>query len=90
MPLYCPFCHAAESERVLATDEDGKEVVLLMFDCPFFMKLEASHLESDERAQHFLNQWRMKEGDRWLESIGPILRQREMRNIERYSSRVAA
>lgn len=75
---------------MLAAEEDGTEVLLLMFDCPFFMKLEVSNLESDEKAQAFLNQWRTEDGEQWLQSVGPILREREKKNIARYSSRVAA
>ena len=90
MPLFCPFCHAAEAERVQAIDENGKEIVLVMFDCPFFFRMEVSRLEPEENAQQFLNEWKNKEGDNWLSSIGPILRDREKKNIERYSSRVAA
>lgn len=75
---------------MLATEEDGTEVLLLMFDCPFFMKLKVSNLESDEKAQAFLNQWRTEDGEQWLQSVGPILCEREKKNIARYSSRIAA
>jgi hypothetical protein len=91
LPLYCPFCHVRETERVSAIDENEKQVVLVMFDCPFSMKLDVSEIESDVKAQQFLNEWREKEGDRWLDSIGPILREREEKNIARYlSSNLAA
>ena len=83
MPLYCPFCHAPESERVSAMEGGGKEIILLMFDCPFFFKINPEELASEARAQEFLNQWREKDGDKWLEGIGPILRDREMKNIQR-------
>jgi hypothetical protein len=90
MALYCPFCHAKETDRVLATDEDQNQVVLVMFDCPFFMRLNLSTLETEERAQQFLNDWKNNNGKKWLECIGPILREREMRNIARYSASKAA
>jgi hypothetical protein len=91
MSLYCPFCHASETERVLATDENQKQVLLVMFDCPFFMRMDVSQLESEEKAQRFLNDWKTREGESWLNSVGPILRERERKNMARYSaSKVAA
>lgn len=86
MSLHCPFCHAKEADRVFATTEDGNQVVLLMFDCPFFIRMDPSTLESEEVAQDYLDQWRIKEGDIWLEGLGPVLRQREQTNIARYSA----
>ena len=41
-------------------------------------------MRSDESMQVWLNDWRAKEGDVWLESLGPIIREREMRGVERY------
>jgi hypothetical protein len=84
MPLYCPFCHANEADRVHATAEDGKQVVLVMFDCPFFMRMDPQKLESELVAQNFLNEWRFREGESWLESLGSIMKQREQKNIARY------
>lgn len=86
MSLYCPFCHASEADRVLATAEDGNEVVLVMFDCPFFIRMDPQKLESEQTAQNFLNDWRAREGDTWLEGLGPVLKQREERNISRYQA----
>lgn len=86
MVLHCPFCHSSEVDRLSAIDEQQKPVVLLMFDCPFFIRMEPSLFESETGAQDFLDQWRLGEGEKWLEHIGPILRKREVRNIRRYAS----
>ncbi len=90
MSLYCPFCHAREADRVLATAEDGNEVILVMFDCPFFIRMDPQKLVSEQAAQDFLNDWRAREGEGWLEKLGPILRQREQRNISRYQAKKSA
>ncbi len=54
-----------------------------MFDCPFFYKLPIGLATSDNLVQEYLNEWRIKEGDSWLDTIGPILKAREIRNMER-------
>jgi len=81
--LYCPFCRAEEDDRLNGVDEEGNNVVLLMFNCPFFLKLAQDAIGSDEAAQNFLDGWRKREGDAWLDSLGPVLKRRELRNIER-------
>jgi hypothetical protein len=90
LPLRCPFCNSDEDERVNAVDHDGKRVVLIMFDCPFFYKFPEEQVGTDETLQAWLNEWRIKEGDRWLESLGPVIREREQRGIERYSRSIGA
>jgi hypothetical protein len=84
--LHCPFCNASESERVSAIDSSGKEVLLVMFDCPFFYRFLVDQYRSAEEMQRNLEDWRKKEGDQWLESIGPVMKAREMKNIERSMS----
>ncbi|HVB12171.1 MAG TPA: hypothetical protein VNE86_03490 [Nitrososphaerales archaeon] len=84
MPLRCPFCNAKEDARVSAVDHFGKHLVLVMFDCPFSYRFPEDQMGSDESMQVWLNDWRAKEGDVWLESLGPIIREREMRGVERY------
>ncbi|MHB1908089.1 MAG: hypothetical protein ACYCQJ_04350 [Nitrososphaerales archaeon] len=86
MPLYCPFCHAEEADRVEAVDEQGKRLVLLMFDCPFAIRVDPIELQDESKAQLYLTNWRIKEGDLWLDKIGPILKERETRNIEKFKS----
>ena len=83
MTIRCPFCGAVEDERVPGVDENGQKVVLLMFDCPFFCKLPIELLASNDSIQNYLNDWRTREGDSWLDSIGPILKARELRNMEK-------
>jgi len=84
--IYCPFCNAAEDERITGTDEDGKAVVLMIFDCPFFFKIPPETFDTDEKIQNYLNGWRKREGDSWLNSVGPTLKRRQLRNIERSRS----
>jgi hypothetical protein len=86
MTVHCPFCHAKETGRVPATDENQKQVVLVMFDCPFYMRMDSSLIETDEKAQQFLDNWRKTEGEKWLQNVGPILREREIKNMARYSA----
>ena len=83
MTIRCPFCNAEEDERVPGVDENGEKVILLMFDCPFFYKLPVGLLTSDDSIQNYLNEWRTREGDSWLDSIGPILKARELRNMDK-------
>jgi len=83
LTIRCPFCNAAEDERVVGVDENGQKVVLLMFGCPFFYKFPTELLTSDNLIQDHLNEWRAREGDFWLDSIGPILKARELRNMEK-------
>ena len=89
MPLRCPFCNAGEDERVSAVDRDGKRLVLVMFDCPFFYKFPEDQMGKDESLQTQLNEWRKREGDAWLETLRPIIKAREMRGIERYQNNIA-
>ncbi|MHB1868246.1 MAG: hypothetical protein ACYCPP_04805 [Nitrososphaerales archaeon] len=84
MPLRCPFCNAKEDTRVNAVDHSGNHLVLVMFDCPFSYRFPEEQVVSDEYLQVWLNDWRAKEGEIWLESLGPIIREREMRGVERY------
>lgn len=67
------------------TDELGYPVVLLMFDCPFFYRMPASMVTSDEDIQIYLDKWRKTNGDDWLERVGPAMKLRELKNIERRS-----
>ncbi len=54
-----------------------------MFNCPFFFRLPQNYLGPDEKVQSYLDGWRKREGDEWLDSVGPVLKRRELRNIER-------
>ena len=91
MALRCPFCEASGDERVSGIDEFGEAVVLLMFDCPFFFKMPQNLMNNDDSAiQNYLNDWRQKNGEAWLETIGPVLRNKELRNIERKENRSSA
>ncbi len=83
MTLRCPFCEAPEEERVKGIDEVGNRVVLLMFDCPFYFRMPETLMGSDDSIQAFLDEWRLQNGDEWLESVGPVMKTRELRNIER-------
>jgi len=87
MSLRCPFCAAPEAERVSGIDGSGSEVVLLMFDCPFFIRIpQEVGAKNDQKIQAYLDEWRAKNGDEWLESIGPFLKNRELRGMERSKS----
>ena len=89
--LHCPFCGAPEDERVSGVDEFGSNIVLLMFDCPFSLKTPTEIISQDDSVtQKFLDDWRQKNGEAWLESIGPILKNREVRNMERMAKRSSA
>ena len=90
MSLFCPFCHAPEGERLEARDEEGKNIVLLMFDCPFHFRFFHDQLGKDEEMQSILNQWRKENGEAWLESVGPFMKRREIKNIQRYESSLSA
>jgi len=81
--LRCPFCNAEEDERLEGVDEDGRNVILLMFNCPFFLKVPRESFGTDAQVQDYLNGWRKEEGELWLESVGPVLKRRELKNIER-------
>jgi len=62
-----------------------------MFDCPFSLKMPKDIMtEEDAEIQKYLEDWRRKNGDAWLESIGPILKNRELRNIEKNVKRSSA
>lgn len=86
MTLWCPFCHAPEEERVNAVDVDGNKVLLVMFDCPFHFTFALDKLASEDRMQEFLEDWKSREGESWLESVGPVMKAREMKNMSRYES----
>jgi hypothetical protein len=84
--LHCPFCFAPEDERVEATNEDGDSVLLVMFDCPFYYQFSTGEIASDDKMQKLLDDWRTSNGEAWLESVGPIMKARELRNIERHTA----
>jgi hypothetical protein len=91
MTLHCPFCHAQEDGRIEAQDESGNEVVLVMFKCAFYYRFPSKELkDSEEGAQHMLDNWRITAGSEWLESIGPVLRERETRNMLKYEQSTRA
>jgi hypothetical protein len=83
LSLRCPFCNAAEDKRVEGVDESGNQVTLLMFDCPFFFRLPKNLLDTDEIVQAYLDRWRAENGNDWLDSLGPVMKSRELKNIER-------
>jgi hypothetical protein len=85
--LHCPFCHASEDGRIEAQDEYGANIILVMFKCPFFYRLPAEELIEngilhEENAQGILDEWKETSGEQWLQSIGPILQDRERKNME--------
>ena len=86
MTLHCPFCHAPEDARLDAIDEKGNSVLLVMFGCPFFFRFPADARGTDESMQSLLDNWRVTDGEAWLDNVGPIMKERELRNIERYRS----
>lgn len=67
-----------------AIDHEGNHLVLVMFDCPFSYRFSEDQKEEDSVLQKRLNDWRKREGETWLETLGPVIREREMRGIERY------
>jgi len=83
LTLRCPFCGAEEDERVEGVDESGNEVTLLMFHCPFFFKLSRDFAGEDNTIQDFLNHWRLENGNEWLESLGPVMKNRELKNMQK-------
>jgi hypothetical protein len=85
MSLHCPFCKAPEDERIEGTDETGKRVLLVMFDCPFHFRFSLDLVGTDNSMQSYLNEWKLREGDAWLESVGPVMKNRELKNVERSS-----
>jgi hypothetical protein len=86
MSLHCPFCHAPEDSRVDGSDDSGNHVVLLMFNCPFYFRMPAEVMDGDDSAiQCYLDDWKSREGDAWLDSIGPVMKNRELENIVRRS-----
>ena len=86
LTLRCPFCNAEEDSRVEAVDHSEKQIVLVMFDCPFSFKFELEQMGSDELMQKCLDDWRVKDGDSWLQSLGPVIRDREMQAMKRADS----
>jgi hypothetical protein len=88
MPLHCPFCNADEDGRIDAQDESGRNVVLVMFHCPFYFRFPAEELASEELAQSNLSIWKKSHGSEWLESLGPVLRDRERKNMQKYEQSV--
>jgi hypothetical protein len=90
LSLHCPFCHAPEDERLEAKDEEGKDIILLMFDCPFHFRFFHDQVGGDKVMQQILDDWRNENGEAWLESLGPIMKKREIQNIERFNSAVSA
>jgi hypothetical protein len=83
--LYCPFCNAQEDGRVDATDSEGNKILLVMFNCPFSYKFNEGEVGDDEKMQKSLEKWKIEHGEEWLESVGPIMKERELRNMERAS-----
>jgi hypothetical protein len=83
MSLHCPFCHAMEDGRVEASDGEGNPILLVMFSCPFNYKFVKDELGSDDSMQKVLDSWRATNGEDWLESLGPVMKARELKNIER-------
>ncbi len=89
MALYCPFCHAKEDARLSARDEEeGEDVLLVMFNCPFHFRFYSDQLGSEEEMQSLLELWRKEEGNAWLDNVGPVMKQRELQNIQRYLSTI--
>jgi hypothetical protein len=89
MVLHCPFCNANEDGRLEALDEKGEDIVLVMFKCPFHFRFPRRLITSetgDADAQKLLQDWKLEEGESWLDSIGPVLRQKERRNMQRLQS----
>lgn len=84
--MHCPFCNAQEDERVEAVDNIGNKVLLVMFDCPFHFQFREKEVATDAKMQEVLSIWHKEKGEDWLESVGPIMKAREMRNIERSKS----
>lgn len=90
MTLRCPFCDAPEDGRIEGTDEKGTIVILLMFDCPFYLRVGLDVINRDEnRIQEFLSEWRKQYGDEWLENVGPVMKDRELRNMQRKSGHLS-
>jgi len=58
-------------------------MVLLMFDCPFFFHLPIELLGKDNAIQAHLDEWRRTEGEDWLETLGPMMKNRELKNMQR-------
>lgn len=57
-----------------------------MFDCPFYFKMPQEVALGDESTvQSYLDNWRQENGEDWLESVGPVMKNRELRNMERSS-----
>jgi len=84
LPLQCPFCRAPEDERVQGVDELGNHVILLMFDCPFFFQIpQELALGDDSSIQLYLDDWKQENGNAWLDSLGPTMKERELNNMER-------
>ncbi len=62
-----------------------------MFDCPFSLKItQKLILENDDLLQKYLDDWQQKNGVAWLDSIGPILKNRELGNMDRKAKRSLA
>lgn len=83
MPLHCPFCDALEDARVNGEDDRGNKVILVMFGCPFFYRFPLDQTSGDEQMQIALLNWRKSQGDEWLESVGPAMKERELANMKR-------
>ncbi len=61
-----------------------------MFDCPFHFRFYQDEAGGDKEMQQILDDWRNENGESWLESLGPIMKKRELRNIERFKSALSA
>jgi len=73
-----------------ARDEEGEDIVLVMFDCPFYFRFYKNQIGRDElQMQAILDEWKEEEGDAWLESVGPVMKRREQRNMEHYRAKLS-
>jgi hypothetical protein len=70
---------------VAGTNEIGDPVVLLMFNCTYSFQMPASLMGDEISVQAFLDNWRVSSGDEWLESLGPVMKLRELKNMEKGS-----
>jgi len=37
----------------------------------------------DDSVQKHLNEWRINNGEAWLDTVGPVMKERELKNIEK-------
>ena len=53
-----------------------------MFGCPFSFKMPQNLMGPDDSVQKHLNEWRINNGEAWLDTVGPVMQERELKNIE--------